>query len=347
MSNQLSKKFPAKTVLFNEGDPASSMFLIRNGMVRVFKTKSDGFIEIDTLRAGQVVGEISFLDNNPRSASAETLTECELVEISQSLYQNTLAHIPEWLKALIRAIAARLRSTTTKLKNLEQSGTSVDYVDGNSRISYAFLTNQEAMKLAVATLAAAGTTSQGSPIKFSKAELIASGVFNISISKIVAFLDCVREARIISFEPSDEVFTIQDPKALEEWIQFTIDEADRSPDLKRTLSERALESLELVEKHMSNFPIDPATETCMVELHAIRKKENLLPHDDLLKPQELEELVNKGYFSQLKVISAIEQTALLSPKRITKLLRIQKLTQSLEIMNSRRSAPGRLQSDTA
>ena len=46
-------------LLFKEGDSSSAMYLIRSGMIRIFKKKGDQQIEIDTLRSGQIVGEMA------------------------------------------------------------------------------------------------------------------------------------------------------------------------------------------------------------------------------------------------------------------------------------------------
>jgi len=341
-NSSLNKKYPPKTILFNEGAAASSMFLIRSGMVRIFKSKSDGYIEIDTLRAGQIVGEISFLDNNPRSASAETLTECELVEISQTLYQNTITTVPEWLKALIRAIAARLRATTTRLKNLEHTTSSVEYVDGNSKTTYVFLTPQETLKLAVSTLATANSaTTDGGRVRFSKTEGLASGVFGIPLAKVAAFLECLREAQFIRFEPSDDAYVMSDLKALEEWIQFTMEESSRTDLMKRTLSDRGLKALEIIERNLMHFSVDAATETSVVNIAELRELDKTEGLTDAFRTQDLEELVRKEYFSQLTVISTDQQTAILNPNRISKLLRVQQLTKTLELMNLTRSNTGR------
>jgi len=51
--------------------------LVKTGMIRLFKKKGDSQIELDTIHSGQVVGELAFLDGNPRSASGEALTDCD------------------------------------------------------------------------------------------------------------------------------------------------------------------------------------------------------------------------------------------------------------------------------
>ena len=49
-------------LLFSEGEQSKAMYYLREGQIRVFKKKANSAIEIDTVRAGQIIGELAFLD---------------------------------------------------------------------------------------------------------------------------------------------------------------------------------------------------------------------------------------------------------------------------------------------
>jgi CRP-like cAMP-binding protein len=53
-------------VLFHEGEVATSMYIIQKGQIRLFRPKGKGFIELAVLRAGDVLGEMSFFDPNSK-----------------------------------------------------------------------------------------------------------------------------------------------------------------------------------------------------------------------------------------------------------------------------------------
>ena len=76
-----------------------SMYFLKSGMIRIFKKKGDSQIEIDTIHAGQIIGELAFLDGNPRSAGGEALTDCTLVDISAQNFIETMAKLPDWMKS--------------------------------------------------------------------------------------------------------------------------------------------------------------------------------------------------------------------------------------------------------
>src|SRR3954469_5730148 len=136
--------------LFAEGENSRAMYLIKSGMIRIFKKKGDSNIEIDTVRAGQILGELAFLDGNPRSASGEALTECELVEISGPTFQLVLGNMPDWLKLLLKTVVGRLRTASTRIRQLETASTAYDYSekDGKRAAHYVYLSPNDVLKIA-------------------------------------------------------------------------------------------------------------------------------------------------------------------------------------------------------
>ncbi|HIA29386.1 MAG TPA: cyclic nucleotide-binding domain-containing protein [Candidatus Marinimicrobia bacterium] len=65
-------------VVFEDGDPGDSMFIIVDGEVRIHKEGK----EIATLGDSEFIGEMAILDQEPRSASATTQEETVLLRIS-------------------------------------------------------------------------------------------------------------------------------------------------------------------------------------------------------------------------------------------------------------------------
>ena len=60
-------------ILFREGDPSDCMFVIKKGRIAITKTKGSGEIVLAELHAGQMLGEMAFFDNKPRSAGARAV----------------------------------------------------------------------------------------------------------------------------------------------------------------------------------------------------------------------------------------------------------------------------------
>jgi CRP/FNR family transcriptional regulator, cyclic AMP receptor protein len=135
-------------VLFNDGDPAESLYIIQKGQIRLFKPKGKGFIEIGVLRAGEVIGEMAYFDEHgsgkKRSCSAAAITGVEIVEISFLAFGKTMQSLNPWFKTIINTLAARLRKANGRIKELEDNQTT-SY--GKAVGSYEFMKPIEVMRV--------------------------------------------------------------------------------------------------------------------------------------------------------------------------------------------------------
>jgi len=193
----------AKDILFEEGDQSKSMYLIRNGAIRIFKRKGDGKIEIETLRGGSIVGELSFFDGQPRSASAEALVTTELVEITRSALDAALSQSPEWLVTLIKTITARLRTANNRIRILES--VSIEYdIDkhGNRTKEYTFITMSELLRFCTALLTVTsryGKNQSTQGIEFSSAmlEKFSTQILQVPAAKAVSMIELFKTVEIL------------------------------------------------------------------------------------------------------------------------------------------------------
>lgn len=135
-------------LLFNDGDLADSLFIIQKGQIRLFKPKGKGFIEIGVLRAGEVIGEMAYFDEDgsgkKRSCSAAAITPVEVVEISFLAFGKTMQSLNPWFKTIINTLAGRLRKANFRIKELEDNQTS-SY--GKNIGTYEFMKPIEVMRV--------------------------------------------------------------------------------------------------------------------------------------------------------------------------------------------------------
>jgi CRP/FNR family cyclic AMP-dependent transcriptional regulator len=109
-------KLNAGDFLLHEGDDSTEMYYVQSGNLSVLKKKGDGIHQIGTIMAGELVGEMSFLDKEPRSASVKALTECVLVVIPAETMDATLKGLPKWFTALQNTLLDRLRKANARIK---------------------------------------------------------------------------------------------------------------------------------------------------------------------------------------------------------------------------------------
>jgi len=123
-------RFAAGQPIFGEGEVGTEMFVIQSGTVEVFKRSRRGEEKLlATLEKGDFFGEMSILEDVPRTASARAKTDCELVRINQSTFDEMLRHNAEIAVRMLRKLSRRLRETT---KLLEQSTGAAPALDESS-----------------------------------------------------------------------------------------------------------------------------------------------------------------------------------------------------------------------
>ncbi len=110
------RSFPAGTRVFHEGDRSDACYIVREGSFRVTREHSDGrAITLATLGPGEVFGELAMLDGDTRSASAEALSDGELLALPATDVRNLLARHPEISVKLVAALVRRLREANERI----------------------------------------------------------------------------------------------------------------------------------------------------------------------------------------------------------------------------------------
>jgi CRP/FNR family transcriptional regulator len=110
------RTFPAGTRVFHEGDSSDACYIVKEGSFRVTREHSDGrAITLATLGSGEIFGELAMLDGDSRSASAEALTDGELLALPASDFRSLLARHPEIALKLVAGLVRRLRAANVRL----------------------------------------------------------------------------------------------------------------------------------------------------------------------------------------------------------------------------------------
>ncbi|HEX4381404.1 MAG TPA: cyclic nucleotide-binding domain-containing protein [Myxococcales bacterium] len=102
--------------LFHENDPGDSLFIVQSGRVDVFKNiRGDVDRALTSLGAGDVIGEMSFIDGARRSATVRTAEASEFLVLSRESFAKVQKDRPDIAASFFRnmaaIVAARLRTT--------------------------------------------------------------------------------------------------------------------------------------------------------------------------------------------------------------------------------------------
>ena len=94
-------------VVFIKGDPGDFAYVVASGQVDI---RHGGHI-VETMRPGELFGEMALIDFEPRSASAVAVGATELVLIDRPLFEQLVQDEPGFAMKILRLMARRLRAT--------------------------------------------------------------------------------------------------------------------------------------------------------------------------------------------------------------------------------------------
>lgn len=112
------ERVAAGATLIREGQAVDAVYIVLEGALSV-STKANQGKEVARLGAGEIIGEISFVDSRPPSATVvaahDSLTfKLNRVQLSEHLETDT-AFAARFYRALAVFLANRLRTTTSRL----------------------------------------------------------------------------------------------------------------------------------------------------------------------------------------------------------------------------------------
>ena len=98
-------KIPTGANLLNKGELGTTMFIIAEGMVMVH----DGDLELAELSRGEVVGELSALDPELRTATATALEDCTVFRLDEAQLYELMADDVEVVRGILQVLIRRHR----------------------------------------------------------------------------------------------------------------------------------------------------------------------------------------------------------------------------------------------
>lgn len=113
------RKFPAKNIVFHEGDQGDNLLIILSGKVKVLLYGKGGqeFI-LTILGPGNFFGEMAIFEAAPRSATVMTVEPCELLLLGQKNLSGLLKKHPMIAVKILKNLSQRLRKTNEQIRSL-------------------------------------------------------------------------------------------------------------------------------------------------------------------------------------------------------------------------------------
>jgi len=128
-----ARRFPKGSVLFEKGDPGDSLYILLSGKVRIYRESLAGKLKtLAYFHPPQVFGEMSLVEDRPRSATAVAEEATEVLVLYRDYYLQLIRRYPLLAHNLARIVAARLREMNDEVLFLT-------FEEARSKVAFALL----------------------------------------------------------------------------------------------------------------------------------------------------------------------------------------------------------------
>jgi CRP/FNR family cyclic AMP-dependent transcriptional regulator len=108
-------------IIFRQEDTSHELYLVAEGKVRVYKLSPAGNeTSLNIFSTGDIIGEFAALDRQPRSATAQAIEDCVLLEMTSDCLMQRMHEIPDLAINLARLVASKVRWTTEYAETIAQ-----------------------------------------------------------------------------------------------------------------------------------------------------------------------------------------------------------------------------------
>ncbi|KZL91898.1 Crp/Fnr family transcriptional regulator [Clostridium magnum] len=113
-----SRHFSKGEIIFNEGEPADAIYLLRSGKILLFKISREGKeISLDILNEGDILGENTIFDDIDHTFSARALEETFICSCQKVDFPKLLSN-PEISIKIIKSLTDKLNTYTDSMANI-------------------------------------------------------------------------------------------------------------------------------------------------------------------------------------------------------------------------------------
>ncbi|MCQ3936124.1 MAG: hypothetical protein DPW18_03635 [Chloroflexi bacterium] len=132
------RRYAKDEPMLRKGDAADSFFVILNGHVKIVTQGAKGEeIIINMVGPGETVGEMSLIDERPRSAGVIALEDVEALELDKDVLFALMTQRTDVTLGILRGYSTRLRFSTKYIEKV------IDWSQKTAEGDYSFLENTQ------------------------------------------------------------------------------------------------------------------------------------------------------------------------------------------------------------
>ncbi len=114
----LTRQYASDTMIFSEHEPGEELYIIQQGKVKITKIINNQEVLLAVLQPGDIFGEMSLLENKPRSASAIAYGDVVMLTVNKANFETMVASQPQIATKLIQLLSERIWTAYKQLANL-------------------------------------------------------------------------------------------------------------------------------------------------------------------------------------------------------------------------------------
>jgi HD-GYP domain-containing protein (c-di-GMP phosphodiesterase class II) len=112
-------KCDAGEVLIREGELSTDLWVIGEGRAHALSLDDQGSsVTLNIFRDGDYFGEMSFIDDEPRSATVEAITSLQALRISRKIFDRIIQNYPPVAINFMKGLSLKIRKATSQIEDL-------------------------------------------------------------------------------------------------------------------------------------------------------------------------------------------------------------------------------------
>ncbi len=196
---RFGKEFPAGYVLCEEGDTGDETFIIQSGSIRVVKRTDQGDKTLAVIPAGEFVGEMATLLNEPRGATLIVEEDAKLLVIDTNTFEAMVKSNGEISFRIIKKLAERVKNTNKQLEMMS-------FKDANRKVVYSFVNAAET----------GAQTDEGVLVTLSPGDIASQT--QLDVPKVNEVIQKLSGSKLI--KPHENGYVVPDASKLLKFLEF-------------------------------------------------------------------------------------------------------------------------------
>lgn len=115
---RFAKQYKNDNVIICEGEPGNCFYMIQKGKVQLLKCVNGTNKNLDTLKSGELFGEMAILDSSPRSATCVAVGDTECLEFNKENFELLVMGNPRIAMVLLKSFCKRIYDQKRQLRTL-------------------------------------------------------------------------------------------------------------------------------------------------------------------------------------------------------------------------------------